>query len=214
MAISTYAELQTAVGSWLHRSDLTSLIADFIALAESEINTELRMRVMETDATLSVTAGARTVALPTRFIDPIKLELIIAGQQNTDLIYQLPQDMLVNVAAGVATRPVYWTINGSNIEFPNVSDATYSLNFRYLKGFDIASESTNALLTKYPGLYLFGALIKSVQYTKDINSLPVWQSEYNKVLAKANTSEARARRINSLSTDLPSAGYSGNIFTG
>ena len=31
MAITTYSELKTAVGNWLNRDDLTSVIPDFIA---------------------------------------------------------------------------------------------------------------------------------------------------------------------------------------
>ena len=33
MAISTYAELKTAIASWLDREDLTDIIPDFIALS-------------------------------------------------------------------------------------------------------------------------------------------------------------------------------------
>jgi len=38
MSIATYSELQTAVADWMHRTDLTAKIPDFITLAESRIN--------------------------------------------------------------------------------------------------------------------------------------------------------------------------------
>ena len=38
MAITTYAELKTAVGDWLNRSDLDSVIPNFISLAEAQFN--------------------------------------------------------------------------------------------------------------------------------------------------------------------------------
>ena len=41
MSITTYAELQTAAGTWLNRSDLTSQIPDFIALAEAKFKRDL-----------------------------------------------------------------------------------------------------------------------------------------------------------------------------
>lgn len=56
MTISTYAELQTSVASWLHRADLTSQIPDFITLAESKLNRKLRLRAQETTATGTVSA--------------------------------------------------------------------------------------------------------------------------------------------------------------
>jgi hypothetical protein len=38
MAISTYTDLKTSIASWLNRDDLTSVIPDFISLAEAGIN--------------------------------------------------------------------------------------------------------------------------------------------------------------------------------
>jgi hypothetical protein len=37
MALSTYSDLQTAVATWLHRSDLTAIIPDLITLAETHL---------------------------------------------------------------------------------------------------------------------------------------------------------------------------------
>ena len=67
MAITTYSELQTAVSNWLHRSDLTSYIPDFITLAETRIYREVRARDMETAFSDTIASGA--VALPTSYID-------------------------------------------------------------------------------------------------------------------------------------------------
>jgi hypothetical protein len=56
MAISTYAELQTAAANWLGRADLTSRIPEFVALAEAKFNRTLRIRDMITkDAAFSIT---------------------------------------------------------------------------------------------------------------------------------------------------------------
>ena len=54
MAITTYSELKDAVGDWLNRDDLTSVIPNFIALAEAQFNRTIRHRKMVTrsDATL------------------------------------------------------------------------------------------------------------------------------------------------------------------
>ena len=46
MAISTKAELHTAVANWLNRSDLTDRIPEFISLAEAGFNRNLRVRDM------------------------------------------------------------------------------------------------------------------------------------------------------------------------
>jgi len=44
MAITTYSELKTAVADWLNRSDLTSAIPNFIALAEAQMSRQIRHR--------------------------------------------------------------------------------------------------------------------------------------------------------------------------
>ncbi len=46
MAISTYAELKTSIANWLDREDLTDIIPDFIALAETRHKRELKRRRM------------------------------------------------------------------------------------------------------------------------------------------------------------------------
>ncbi len=51
MSISTYAELQTAVGNWLNRADLTARIPEFIELFEARVKRDLRVRQMEKRAT-------------------------------------------------------------------------------------------------------------------------------------------------------------------
>ena len=63
MAIATYTELKTSIASWLNRDDLTSVIPDFISLAEAGINRDLRHYKMieRADATLD----SRYVQMPT-----------------------------------------------------------------------------------------------------------------------------------------------------
>ena len=44
MAITNYTELKSSLADWLNRSDLTTVIPDFITLAESQFNREIRNR--------------------------------------------------------------------------------------------------------------------------------------------------------------------------
>ena len=217
MALSTYAELVTSVQDWLHRTDLASQAADFVTLAESEINADVHMRLMEADESVTLTVGTRTIALPSRFIEPISLELELSGQDNDPLIYQPPHRLVINEASGASSRPRYWTVNGAYLEFPNLSDDTYTLNFRMVKGFDLASTTTNSLLSSYPGLYLYGALLQAAPYMLDDKRILTWRNMYDKLLTKVKQKESRKNALTSLVTDLPvnrTAGYGRNIITG
>lgn len=215
MAITTYGELQTAVDAWLHRSDLTNVIHDFIALAEDELNAELRMRFMEVDETLTLLTGQNTVALPARYLEPVLLEIVWGTtQQNERLIYLTPTQMEVQDSTGVAVEPEYWTINGGNIEFPEPADQDYTLRFRMIRSLDVANDGTNEVLTKYRGLYLYGALLQSAPYIRDDARLASWGAMYATLLRKANNKEARSKTLATLRVDIPLIKSRSNIYRG
>lgn len=206
MALGTYAQLVSSVTDWLKRSSVAAQAVDFIALAESEINTDLRMRLMEVDQTVTLTIATRTITLPTGYLEPISLEIVKTGEKNTKLEYRQPQLLGIDANTGSAARPMQWTINGGTIEFPNLSDATYTMKFRMLKALNIATDLTNACLTKYPGLYLYGALLQASLYLIKDDRIPTWQSRYDRLFSKAQKAEARTKRLTALLSDHPSAG--------
>lgn len=214
MSITTYTELCTTIATWLHRSDLTASIPDFVQLAEDEINTDMRLRLMEVDTSLTLLSGTRTIVLPARFLEPMQLELIYPiGADNQKLTYQSPEQMVVNESVGVSSWPLFWAINGSNIEFPNLANQDFSLTFRYLQGFDIASTSTNALLTKYRGIYLYGALKHSAPWLGNDARITTWSQMYEQLKAKVNKKEGRVKAQVMLQTEL-SRGQRSNILRG
>ena len=63
MAITTYAELQTALDNWLARTDLQSRTPEFITLAEARMNRELETRSQEKRATSALVADDPYVTL-------------------------------------------------------------------------------------------------------------------------------------------------------
>ena len=198
MAISTYSELQEAVASWLNRSDLTTTIPDFITLAESRLNRTLRLRVMETTTTLSLTASSRTVALPSAFIEPLALWRD-ADTKRVELRFLLPDVMTVYDTEGV---PEFWTVDGANLAVERPADAGYTLPFRYLAGFALSdSATTNWLLTNHPDAYLFATLVESAPYLRDQTNRAIWEARLQAALKEINEKEGRSRSRATLSTD-------------
>ncbi len=211
MTIGTYAQLQTTVAAWAHNTALTTQIPDFIALAEASLNRVLRLRTMESDNTLSLSSGTRAVALPNGFLEPISLRLVISGETYHELTPKRPQQLNVNVESGSARRPTFWAISGSNIEFPNLADQTYSLTFRMLTAFALSdSATTNWLLTNHPDLYLYGAMLQAAPYMVNDQRIPLWQQMYNNALQEVQNNAARSRSIVSLATDVPRSGRGGS----
>jgi len=161
MAISTYAELQTAVASWLHRD--VSQITDFITLAEKRINSLLDSRIAEVESTLTATISSRYIALPSGYMRSLGLWFTTYDPRR-EIRYEVPENIRVSTAYG---QPFYYTIDGSNVAFDCPADQAYTYTLRYKKGYDIASTLTNDILTNYPALYLYGALIYSGSFTRE-----------------------------------------------
>jgi hypothetical protein len=213
--MATYTELKASVADWLHRADLTSQVVDFITLAEDELNAKLRLRMMEVDEPLTLSQGSNTVALPSRYLEPILLEIVFPDDRdNKRLAYLSPQQMELFDSSSGRQEPDYWTINGSNIEFPEQADQAYTLRFRMLKRLDIAADTTNNLLSNYRGLYLFGALLQATPYMVDDQRIATWQLMYTNLLNKVMAKESRTNVLANLRSDLPLTRRHSNIFRG
>ncbi len=72
MALDTFSNLKSVIADYLARDDLTTQIPDFIRLAESRMDKELRVRELIKRATTSTTTGDDTVNLPTDFLGVIR----------------------------------------------------------------------------------------------------------------------------------------------
>lgn len=179
MAITTYAELKTAVANWAHRSDLTSVIPDFIVLAESAIRRDVRVQVMEQTAT--GTLSATTLATPTRYLEPIRVVL-----NNREQRYVPP----VQFEALESATTDMFTVVGTNFVFQSASadyDIVYYQSFAAFSG----SSDTNWLLTNHPGVYLFAALSELTSY---VSGNPAqWMAKYKAEVAAVMAADQRAR---------------------
>lgn len=179
MAITTYAQLQTAVANWVHRADLTSMIPDFITLGELRIFREVRCRVME--ATLSGTIASGVVALPSDYLE-LKLAYLngapkhkLTGASASQIYDKYP----LRASDGI---PVLIGREGSNFIFGPYPDSTYTLSGTYYAQPTSIATSANALFLANPDLYLFAALCESAPYTKSDNAA-VWEAKYASIVA-------------------------------
>lgn len=184
MSIATYAELQTAVAAWMNRTDLTAVITDFIRLAESRIKTLTNARQTEAEATLACVVGASTIALPSDYKAPVALWL---GTEREALPQRLAEDLPTSSSNG---RPQYWAIDGTNLRFNCPADSAYSVALRYRQTLALSNaNATNAILTDYPDVYLFGALVEAAAYTMD-DRAAAWDARFQAAVQAMNNMEA------------------------
>lgn len=185
MAITNYGELKSAIGDFLNRSDLTSVIPTFIDFSEAEFNRTLRVRQMVDRAEAAI--DSRFSAVPADFIEAKDL-VIVTGVPVTPLQFVTQQEMaqIRNQELTAAAKPLYFTVVGGQFEFAPTPDNEYSLEMSYYAKIDPLSEDgdTNWLLTDYPDIYLYTALTHSAPYLKDDERTVVWQALAEKAKAE------------------------------
>jgi len=207
MAISTYGELQAAIVTRSHRSDVTSLVPDFITLAEARLNRTPRLRTMETEASLACTVGVRTIALPADYESPVACWLVDTDRE--PLSPRLPQDLEITTDDGCPQR---WAIDGANIAFDCPADQAYPVILRYLARFALSgSDSTNWLLTNNPDVYLYAALCELAMHIEDEKKLARWEARFSQALSEVRRVQSRQRPA-ILTTEF--AGHRSNILRG
>jgi hypothetical protein len=184
MAISTYAELKTAVAAWLDRTDLTSVLADLVALAESDIRTDLRCRAMEQYTTGTLTGA--TLAHPTRYLEA--RSLTVDGKPFgyvTPEIYQAASDANSQRRIFTSIGETLYVLNGTS------GDAYSLIYFQAFEAFD-ADADTNWLLTNHPNVYLFAACKQGGLYEGDDGKVAKFSELYQDALGRLASRERQS----------------------
>lgn len=211
--ITSYSTLQLAVAGMIHRTgdtDITDNLPLFIQLCESELHDEMLLRELEVEATLTLTISQNYVALPSLYVSPIALWLIVDGEREL-LTPVLPQVLPYDTTSN---QPEFWAVDGENIRFDCPAASAYSAKFRHRATDALsASNTTNQLLLKRPDVYLWGTLKQVAIYTADDALLQKSTPMYEAAKRSTKAAENRARGNVPLRTDLPLVGRS-NIFVG
>ena len=185
MAITTYAELQTATANWLDRTDLTARIPEFIELAEANFNRVLRQPDMVTKNDSFSIAG-RYTTLPTDTLEIVRI--VVDLTPVIVLEYMTPEEISERRIVMTATgKPYYFTtIGGSTnqLEVLPSPDSTYTSSIVYYTRIAALTDSatTNWLLDSHPDIYLFGTLVEAEPYLKNDERMPMWTARLDKAL--------------------------------
>ena len=203
MAITTYVELQTAISTnWLRRSDLTSIVPDFIALAEVGLNygieipeldlrvPGLRVRDMETrDSAFYLSQEYQT--LPSDFLEMKSLR--ITGSDGYGLDPVGLSNMTQRYASSTTGKPIRFALVGSTVRLSPPPDATRTSELVYYAKIPASTTATpNWLLTKRPDIILYGSLVQAALNLND-SRLPVWAKNYAALVTGFQTQDVMSR---------------------
>lgn len=166
----TYSELKTAISDWLHRADLSTPATTFVVLAEERLQ-DLKLNRFTTSATLTVTAGQTSVALPADYLEGRGLA---GGSWDWTLC---TPEQLIRTAEGSGEVHSY-AIYGGNLVLPYAPTENLDLTLAYFQTLDPLSDSntTNWVLTYHPGSYLWLALSEAALYVGNEQKRLVFES--------------------------------------
>jgi hypothetical protein len=180
MALTTYTELKSSLADWLNRTDLTSAIADFISLAEAQMERQLRTRQMIVRSTASFAAAAEYGTVPDDFLEVKSMKL--DTNPVTSLTFQTidSMDQLSNTTYLSSGKPLYFTVVGNQFRLLPIPDGAYTADLVYYAKLAklSATNATNWLLTQAPDVYLYGSLLQAAPYLQDDARISVWSSLY------------------------------------
>jgi hypothetical protein len=192
VALLTYSDIKSSVSDWLVRDDLTDRSADFIALAESRLNRELRVREMISQATGTI--STQTIQIPGDFVEVLRLTLDTSADM--PLEYRPVEDSEIRVAGSTSGQPSWFSVIGSNLKLYPIPDGSYDYTLDYYATIPALSDTntTNWLLEKAPDIYLFGALSEAAPFLMDDARVPFWESRFQAAKRSLNSAEIRAKR--------------------
>ena len=120
MAITNYTELKSSLADWLNRSDLTTVIPDFITLAESQFNREIRNRKMIKRVTATI--DSQYSAVPSDWLQTVDFVIEANPVVTLEFITNEQLDKLRRTYTSGGT-PKFYTIVGQELEVLPVPDS-------------------------------------------------------------------------------------------
>ena len=183
MSLSTYSDLQTSIANYLARSDLTSIIPDFITLAENRLRRELRIRQMLKSVTTSTVSGDATVEVPSDFLEV--RDFVVQTNPLTPLSYSSPSSLSNDPRASQVGVPKSYTILANDFLLSPVPDGVYTARLLYYAApaYLSGANTSNVFLNVAPDGLLYGALVEAEPYLMNDARINTWGSMYDRAIS-------------------------------
>lgn len=187
MAVITgYASLQTAIGEWLAKSNLTTFIPNFIQNWEEKFYRQPMNfgRWMEVD--LSSAIASSVITVPTDYLN-LKYAYV-DGAPATRLERVSIDQLYGRYPRGQTTgRPCWIARDAASFVFGPNPDSTYTIKGVYwakptlIRSF-AADAAAHTLILNSPDLLLYGALCESAPFLRSDGRLAMWKQLYSDAL--------------------------------
>lgn len=193
--ISTYSELKDAIYKWLVKDSsdpffTSDMMDNIIYLAENELNRRMRVRQMRDVAQLTINAADNSTATPAGFIEAYSIWL------------NSPVQEIQSASAGIFSRdgmylqtgnPTYFYINNDSFVWGPLPDSDYTATLDFYKKIPnlSGSQTTNAVLTDFPDIYLFTCLKHAYIAAQDVEREDKFEQRAALLIAEANAKDKK-----------------------
>jgi hypothetical protein len=193
MALTTYDELKTSIADFLNRDDLTSVIPDFISLAEADMNRGLRHWRQEKRSTAEI--DTQYSAMPADFLEVISFHISSGDYRSLELVSKAQMQDRRYKSGDTSGKPAFYAITAGEIEVYPTPDGTYNAELYYYSRITALSDSdtSNWVLEYFPDAYLYGALVHSSPYLKEDARTQVWASLYANAISAINAESEKSK---------------------
>ncbi len=195
MALTTYTELKASIADFLNRDDLTTVIPDFITLAESQINRDVRHWKMEARSSGQQSGGDEYMQIPADWVETIRLHLTGTGTSAVNLISRDAMADKRQKNEDTSGTVMYYTHADSQFQLYPTPSADTDFELLYIQKLDALSDSNadNWLLLDSPDVYLYGALLHSAPYLAEDERVAIWAQMYSASVQRLNEASESAR---------------------
>jgi hypothetical protein len=202
VSISTYSDLQTAVAQWVNRDDddFVAIVPTLIELCEARIRRNQRWfertYSQVKGSALAITADPQTTDIGAKEVisvwadtDVWKHEIEVVSHATLHELQKTNRN-----ANGIPTKVAISTPFMSFSFWPAPAlDGSFKIDFKYIWDVaPLATENTNALLTRHPDLYLYGTLAESAPYLLHDDRVPLWEQRYQQAVTEINREREHA----------------------
>ncbi len=197
MAISSYSDLTSAVGTYLARSDLSGFVPDWIKAAEARLNyggadplpsEPLRTRDMEKSTTITASSY---VTLPGDLLE-IR-DVYMDNASRNPLEPTTPYDIRRKFSGSETGTPRYYAIEGGRIMLGPAPDTTDTVTITYYERLPSVETASPWLLTTHPTLYVYGALLEAAPVLRKDARIQIWHGLFKSGVEGLNRTSTKAR---------------------
>lgn len=184
--VTTYTSLQTAVGDWLARGDLTGSIPGFIQNWEEAFYRQPKNFGRFMEASFAGTIASSVLAVPT---DYLGLKYAYVNTTPATRLDRVSLNQLYGTYPRNSTTalPRWIARDLTNFVFGPAPDSTYAIaGVYYAKPLTLRAAATDAsahwIILNAPDLALYGSLLAATPYLQNDKRIPTWQAMYGQAL--------------------------------